>query len=409
MAGRRRCPAAVRLRPGAPVRGRASTAASTSAATPGDAVLAPAGGTVTFAGSVPGSGKSVTITTADGYAVTLTHLGSIAVAQGAAVAEGDAVGTIGPSGDPEVVAAVRAPRRARRRRRPGLSRSAVVPARRGAGRRPLRRERAARRRPRPLRRRRRHLRRAPARAAAARAARRRLRPGLLPLRRRSPLPQPGRCTPRPAASPAARATESARRPPTHDRGRRAAARRADGSSPRTSCGRGRGRPRRAPERATARTVGEARTPSPPQRRRSRRRRARRGHTRPSRRVAAEGSGRDARGSHDRSRGSPRARADGGAPCRPSALRARLVARPALGPARSARRARARDRARPPVARRRRVRGRRMIPAVADRRTILVAPAWPTRRTPAPGARGRIWRPVGHLGPLPPAQGQDLLW
>src|SRR4029077_15881050 len=56
--------------------------------------LAPAAGTVTFAGTVPSSGKSVTIATADGFAVTLTHLGSIAVAKGAAVAEGDGVGTI---------------------------------------------------------------------------------------------------------------------------------------------------------------------------------------------------------------------------------------------------------------------------------------------------------------------------
>src|ERR1700743_3357939 len=43
---------------------------------PGASVLAPAAGTVTYAGTVPSSGKSLTITTADGYAVTLTHLGS---------------------------------------------------------------------------------------------------------------------------------------------------------------------------------------------------------------------------------------------------------------------------------------------------------------------------------------------
>jgi len=70
---------------------------------PGATVAAPATGTVTFAGTVPSSGKSVTITTADGYAVTLTHLGSISVARGAPVAEGDRVGTIGPTGDPEVL------------------------------------------------------------------------------------------------------------------------------------------------------------------------------------------------------------------------------------------------------------------------------------------------------------------
>ena len=65
-------------------------------------VLAPATGTVTFAGTVPSSGKSITIATSAGDAVTLTHLGSLLVAAGAAVTEGDGVGTIGPSGDPEV-------------------------------------------------------------------------------------------------------------------------------------------------------------------------------------------------------------------------------------------------------------------------------------------------------------------
>ena len=48
-----------------------------------------------------GSGKSVTITTPDGFVVTLTHLGSIAAHQGATIAEGDPAGTIGPSSDPE--------------------------------------------------------------------------------------------------------------------------------------------------------------------------------------------------------------------------------------------------------------------------------------------------------------------
>ena len=68
----------------------------------GTAVVAPAAGTVTFAGTVPTNGKSVTIETADGYSVTLTHLGSITVAKGATVAEQDTVGTLGPSGTPEV-------------------------------------------------------------------------------------------------------------------------------------------------------------------------------------------------------------------------------------------------------------------------------------------------------------------
>jgi hypothetical protein len=69
---------------------------------PGASVLAPTAGTVTFAGSVPSSGKSVTISTADGYAVTLTHLGSITLARGATVAEGDGVGTIGATGDADI-------------------------------------------------------------------------------------------------------------------------------------------------------------------------------------------------------------------------------------------------------------------------------------------------------------------
>ena len=67
----------------------------------GESVVAPAAGTVTFAGTVPTNGKTVTIETPDGYSVTLTHLGSIAVAEGTTVAEQDAVGTVGPSGTPE--------------------------------------------------------------------------------------------------------------------------------------------------------------------------------------------------------------------------------------------------------------------------------------------------------------------
>jgi len=68
----------------------------------GETVVAPAAGTVSFAGTVPTNGKTVTLETADGYSVTLTHLGSIAVTKGATVAEQEAVGTIGPSGTPEV-------------------------------------------------------------------------------------------------------------------------------------------------------------------------------------------------------------------------------------------------------------------------------------------------------------------
>jgi Peptidase family M23 len=68
----------------------------------GETVVAPAAGTVSFAGTMPTNGKSVTIETADGYSVTLTHLGSIGVVKGATVAEQDAVGAVGPSGTPEV-------------------------------------------------------------------------------------------------------------------------------------------------------------------------------------------------------------------------------------------------------------------------------------------------------------------
>jgi pyruvate/2-oxoglutarate dehydrogenase complex dihydrolipoamide acyltransferase (E2) component len=68
----------------------------------GENVVAPAAGTVSFAGTVPTSGKSLTIDTADGYSVTLTHLGTVLVAKGATIAEGDAVGLVGPSGTPEV-------------------------------------------------------------------------------------------------------------------------------------------------------------------------------------------------------------------------------------------------------------------------------------------------------------------
>lgn len=68
----------------------------------GESVVAPAAGTVSFAGTVPTNGKSITIETSDGYSITLTHLGTILVAKGAALAERDPVATIGPSGTPEV-------------------------------------------------------------------------------------------------------------------------------------------------------------------------------------------------------------------------------------------------------------------------------------------------------------------
>src|SRR5215831_8782153 len=68
----------------------------------GTPVRAPASGRVSFAGSVPSAGKTVTIEAPDGYSVTLLHLGSIGLRRGAAVAEGDPVGTVGPSGAVEL-------------------------------------------------------------------------------------------------------------------------------------------------------------------------------------------------------------------------------------------------------------------------------------------------------------------
>ena len=69
----------------------------------GAPVRSPAAGVVSFAGSVPGGGRSVTVRTSEGYSVTLVHLGTIVVAGGALVPEGSAVGTIGPSGEAEHV------------------------------------------------------------------------------------------------------------------------------------------------------------------------------------------------------------------------------------------------------------------------------------------------------------------
>jgi Peptidase family M23 len=68
----------------------------------GATVVAPATGVVSFAGTVPSSGISLTIETGDGLSVTLTHLGSLGVARNATVAEGSAVATVGSSGTPEV-------------------------------------------------------------------------------------------------------------------------------------------------------------------------------------------------------------------------------------------------------------------------------------------------------------------
>ena len=101
------------LRPftlGADAYAAGSTEGSTSPGPTGRTVRAPAAGTVTFAGSLPTHGRGVTILTADGYAVTLVHLGSLGVAKGDSVAEGSSVGTMGSSGDAEHAVPDRPPR-----------------------------------------------------------------------------------------------------------------------------------------------------------------------------------------------------------------------------------------------------------------------------------------------------------
>jgi hypothetical protein len=71
------------------------------AAASGTPIIAPAPGVISFAGSVPGGGRTLTIETPDGYSVTLVHLGAYSVERGASVAEGQPVGIVGPSGTPE--------------------------------------------------------------------------------------------------------------------------------------------------------------------------------------------------------------------------------------------------------------------------------------------------------------------
>src|SRR5688500_943899 len=66
----------------------------------GAPVRAPAAGTVSFAGNVPGGGLTLAVRTADGYSVTLVHLGASGAARGTTSREGDAVGPVGPSGQP---------------------------------------------------------------------------------------------------------------------------------------------------------------------------------------------------------------------------------------------------------------------------------------------------------------------
>ncbi len=68
----------------------------------GEEVRSPAAGVVSFAGTVPGGGRTISIRTSDGTTVTLLHLGSLSVGRGSAVDEAAVVGTAGPSDDAEV-------------------------------------------------------------------------------------------------------------------------------------------------------------------------------------------------------------------------------------------------------------------------------------------------------------------
>jgi len=73
----------------------------------GTPVRAPVAGTVSFVGTVPTGGKTITIRTADGYAVTLQRLGSTSVPRGLAVGEGDVVGSVGDASEPYVYLGIR--------------------------------------------------------------------------------------------------------------------------------------------------------------------------------------------------------------------------------------------------------------------------------------------------------------
>ena len=64
----------------------------------GAAVHAPVDGIVSFAGTVPTGGKTISIETPLGYTATLLHLGSFGVGRGTVVEEGRVIATVGPSG-----------------------------------------------------------------------------------------------------------------------------------------------------------------------------------------------------------------------------------------------------------------------------------------------------------------------
>lgn len=64
-------------------------------AAPGTTVQAAAAGTVSFAGTVPNGGRTVTVQTPRGLSVTYLELGATRVARGTEVAEGDPIGAVG--------------------------------------------------------------------------------------------------------------------------------------------------------------------------------------------------------------------------------------------------------------------------------------------------------------------------
>jgi hypothetical protein len=70
-----------------------------AAATP---VRAPVDATITFAGTVPYGGKTLSLLAAHGLSVTLLHLGSFGVTRGTTVSEGQVVGSVGTTGDAEL-------------------------------------------------------------------------------------------------------------------------------------------------------------------------------------------------------------------------------------------------------------------------------------------------------------------
>ena len=56
---------------------------------------------MSYAGTLPHYGRSLTIRTDDGWVVTLLHLGTLGVARGAVVSQGQTVATLGSSGEAE--------------------------------------------------------------------------------------------------------------------------------------------------------------------------------------------------------------------------------------------------------------------------------------------------------------------